>query len=321
MGDVTLIREWKKVSGSTLKMVGIITMLIDHLGLAIIARMMMTGQPQLSSVYSVMRSIGRLGFPIFCFLLVEGFDKTRSRAKYLFRLGIFALISEVPYDLAFSATVLEFNHQNVYFTLFLGLLSLCAYVSIEKHELPALVRWVMSTVGVVVSAAWMTRLSWHLAQRYILSNFPMLAIFGDTVSVAAIFCVICIFIVGLLLYCRRSMGADKMLNAGTNLAILFLVVILADLLHTDYRGMGVLTITAMYILRNYNVLAMAGGCVVLMFKGLNEIPAFWTLIPIAMYNGKRGLKLKYFFYVFYPAHLLLLWGVAWLMGKAFIPVF
>ena len=111
-----------------------------------------------------------------------------------------------------------------------------------------------------------------------------------------------------------------MLSVGTNLAILFLLMSLADLLHTDYSGMGVLTITVMYILRSYNVLAMAGGCGVLTLMSLNEIPAFWTLIPVAGYNGKRGLKLKYFFYVFYPAHLLFLWSVTWLMGTAFIPV-
>ena len=320
-----MIGEWKRVSGSTLKMVGIITMLIDHLALAVILRIMNTNLAgdlliHLNSVYSVMRTIGRLSFPIFCFLLVEGFGKTRSKPKYLFRLGMFALISEIPYDLALCATVLEFHHQNVYFTLFLGMLSMCACELVEKHRLPVPVRCFMSVVGVAVSGIWLTRLSWFLVQRYILFRFPGLAIFGNTVTVAAIFCVICVFIVAFLLCYRRRTGTDKMLNAGTDLTVLFLFVTLADLLRTDYLGMGVLTITVMYILRNSNVLAMAGGCVVLIFKGLKEIPTFLTLIPIAMYNGKRGLRLKYIFYIFYPAHLLLLWFVALLMGTASIPV-
>lgn len=307
-------------------MVGIITMFIDHLGLAVIARMMrvtLAGERlvQLNSVYSAMRSIGRLAFPIFCFLLVEGFEKTRSKAKYLFRLGIFALISEVPFDLAFSATVLEFGHQNVYFTLFLGLLSLCAYVSMDKRRLPVLVRWLVSAMGVVVSGAWLAKFSWQYVQRYILFKFPRLTIFGNAVTMTTIFWMICVFMAAVLICCRWRMGTEKMLSIGTDIAVLFLLMTLADLLHTDYSGMGVLTITVMYILRHYNVLAMAGGCVVLTVKSFTEIPAFGTLIPIAMYNGKRGLKLKYFFYVFYPAHLLLLWLAAWLMGTAYISVF
>lgn len=304
-------------------MVGIITMFIDHLGLAVIGRFIFSGvRPEyLYSVYSVMRSIGRLAFPIFCFLLVEGFDKTRSKANYLFRLGIFALVSEIPYDLAFSARVLEFGHQNVYFTLFLGLFSLCAYAFMEKHTLPVPARWLMCAVGVVVSSAWMAKFSWQYVQRYILFRLPGLTVFGNAVTVTTVFWVICVPVVIFLLCYRGRMGTDRMLSFGTDLAILFLLMTLADLLHTDYSGMGVLTITVMYILRNYNVLAMAGGCVVLTLKSLTEIPAFCMLIPIALYNGERGLKIKYFFYVFYPAHLLLLWLAALFMGKAFIPVF
>ena len=322
-----MAEKWKKVSGSTLKLMGIFVMLIDHTALAVISRLKMKllisgGQPgNLQSVYSGMKFVGRLGFPIFCFLLLEGFEKTRNRGKYLFRLGLFALISEIPYDLAFSSKVLEFHHQNVFFTLFLGLLSLCAYAFMEKHKLPALAGWLMCAVGVAFSGAWLTKSSWHFVQTYILSRLPGMAFFGHTITEATMFCAICISVAALLFCYRWRMGRDKMLRAGTNLAILSLLMILADLLHTDYLGAGVLTVTVMYIFRKHNVLAMAGGCAALMLKGLKELPAFLTVIPIAMYNGKRGLRLKYFFYVFYPAHLLLLWLIAWLMGVAYIPVF
>lgn len=318
--------EWKRISGSTLKIMAIITMFIDHLGLAVIARMRRTVSAgelllRLNSLYSATRVIGRLAFPIFCFLLVEGFDKTGSRAKYLFRLGLFALISEIPYDLAFCAKLLEFKHQNVYFTLFLGLLSLCAYAAMETYGLPAAAGWFMCAVGVAASSAWLAKFSWHFVQSRILSNLPWLTVFGKAITVTTMFLVICVPVAIFLLCYRRYMGTDKMLRFGTALAVLFLLMTLADLLHTDYSGIGVLTITVIYILRGRNVPAMAGGCVVLMLKGLKELPTFLTLIPLAAYNGKRGLKLKYFFYVFYPAHLLLLWSAAWLMGIAFIPVF
>lgn len=70
----------------------------------------------------VIRKIGRPAFPVFCFFIVEGFCHTRNVKNYAVRLGIFALISEVPFDLAIFGTPFHWGHQNVFFTLFLGLL-------------------------------------------------------------------------------------------------------------------------------------------------------------------------------------------------------
>jgi hypothetical protein len=88
-----------------------------------------------------MRYVGRLAFPIYCFLLVQGFLHTRDVKKYLSRLFVFALISEVPYDLARTDSPMQFDHQNVYFTLFLGLLAVCALAWLENFwmKLAALV--------------------------------------------------------------------------------------------------------------------------------------------------------------------------------------
>lgn len=327
-GKADLAEGRRGISGSTVKLVGIITMFIDHLAAAVLARiliriLMSDGRSDqyydIYSIYSFMRMVGRLGFPIFCFLLVEGFDKTRNRAKYALRLGIFALISEVPFDLAFKAAVLEFSDQNVYFTLFLGMLALCAYDFLEKHKLPTVVRWLLCVVGVVVSGAWLVQFSWQYIQRYVLQYISRFIEVRSTETV--IFWGICLLVVVLLLLYGRRMGTDKALSVGTNLMVLFLFMWLADFLQTDYSGMGVLTITVIYIFRRYKVLAMAGGCIVLTIMNLNEIPAFLTLIPVAVYNGKRGLRLKYFFYAFYPVHLLLLWLVTWFMGTSSIPVF
>ena len=93
----------KGLSGSAIKIIAIVAMLIDHIGAVIVERMITA---QSGGVYSyedplvvldtVLRGIGRIGFPIFCFLLVEGFVHTRNVAKYALRLFAFALISEVP---------------------------------------------------------------------------------------------------------------------------------------------------------------------------------------------------------------------------------
>lgn len=93
-----------------LKCIAIVTMMIDHIGAVLL--------PQ----YMIFRYIGRISFPIFCFLLAEGVCHTRNIEKYILRLGIFAIVSEIPYDLAFRNVYLEFSRQNVFFTLCIGVI-------------------------------------------------------------------------------------------------------------------------------------------------------------------------------------------------------
>ena len=128
--------ERKGLSGSALKMIAIATMLIDHIAATVIIRVLKFGgyNDSLYQLYRVMRNIGRIAFPIFCFLLVEGFMHTRDREKYALRLGCFAAISEIPFDLAFNGKILEVGYQNVFFTLLLGLLTMMAYDSVMKQS-------------------------------------------------------------------------------------------------------------------------------------------------------------------------------------------
>ena len=96
------------MSSLVLKITALITMIIDHYGAIFQGNII------------IYRIIGRLAFPIYCFLLVEGYTHTSNIKKYALRLIAFAFISEVPFDLAFFGKI-GFEHQNIFFTLFIGL--------------------------------------------------------------------------------------------------------------------------------------------------------------------------------------------------------
>lgn len=103
----------KCLSNFDLKILALVTMTIDHIGVIF--------EP---SFYDVYRIIGRISFPIFAFLLTEGYIHTKSLKKYFFRLLILAIISEVIYDYFLYDKLFYLGANNIFFTLFLGLLTL-----------------------------------------------------------------------------------------------------------------------------------------------------------------------------------------------------
>lgn len=117
------------LSGSMLKLIAVVSMLIDHIAAILLCTMrdeVAYVLPENMLLYKLMRGIGRISFPIYCFLLVEGFLHTHDRKKYGINLFLFALISELPYDLAFYGEM-TMGHQNVFFTLLLGFLAMCCF--------------------------------------------------------------------------------------------------------------------------------------------------------------------------------------------------
>lgn len=237
------MREKKGLSGSTLKLIAIITMFIDHIGAVIVERMLyVTGNTgsftyeQMQNLDTILRSIGRIGFPLFCFLLVEGFLHTRNLGKYALRLLVFAVVSELPFNLAFTGQLFFAGYQNVFFTLLIGLITMwgCRMIEEKTH--------------------------FHIVLQY-----------------------------------------------GGCLLVVVAGAYLAELMQTDYAGIGVLCIMALYLFRKNRLLQALAGAVAFCW----EIPAPLAFVPVAFYNGKRGLKMKYFFYVFYPAHLLVLYLIAY----------
>ena len=144
---MTALSQRCSFSGTALKTIACITMLVDHIGASCIEAGILTpgldvgtlSQDTLSAyplyrLDMVLRFTGRLAFPLFCFLLVEGFIHTHDVKRYVQRLVLFGLVSEVPFDLAFFRTPFAPQHQNVYWTLALGVLAMAGLKRFKKEN-------------------------------------------------------------------------------------------------------------------------------------------------------------------------------------------
>lgn len=111
------------LSGSALKIIAVVSMVVDHC-----AYYLMDGN---TMAYEVMRCFGRIAFPVFAFLVAEGFAHTRNRMRYFLSLLLFAAVSEVPWYLLNGAD----GTHNVMFTLALGVSALAAFERLREHRI------------------------------------------------------------------------------------------------------------------------------------------------------------------------------------------
>ena len=150
-----------KLGRNQLKWLAILTMLIDHF-----AYIFLFNQ---ENWYDLGRAVGRISFPLICFVLVQGFFSTKNVWKYIVRMFILALLSEIPFDLAFSHSIFDISSQNVIFTLCMGLLVLVGMRYWEN-------RWEMQAVCVFAGIF----LSWVLHTDYNWFGIALIAIFYKT---------------------------------------------------------------------------------------------------------------------------------------------
>ena len=124
------------MSSFALHIWAMLLMLCDHLQLTLL--------PDLP----ILRCVGRLAFPLFAFMAVEGYLHTRSLKKYLLRLLMLAVISEIPFDLLVSGSVFDPMHQNVIWTIILGLCCIRAFENISADQ-----KMMLSAVVIIASLA------------------------------------------------------------------------------------------------------------------------------------------------------------------------
>jgi len=262
------------MSAFLLKLIALITMMIDHIGVVY--------QPLFD--VSLYRFIGRIAFPIFVFFIAEGCRRTSNIEKYVLRLGLFALISELPFTLAMAPLVRTpngifdlgaynlFSNQNVFFTFFLG--TVCVYLYQEFRD--------------------------GLKQLICIILIPFIVYLGNRLntdfgSAGVLF----VFILYIIPYSDQKEGESIQLSAvGKTLRIAALFCMLYFLyvidigLFNPMRG----------IIQSYGVLHLVEMLPDIQFMLYSCI----ALVILAFYNNKRGRPQRWIFYAFYPFHLLVL---------------
>ena len=212
-----------------IKIVACITMLLDHIKYAI---------PITDNF--VTQYLGRIAFPLFAFLISEGYKHTKDLEKYYKRLIMFGLISQIPFML-FRTLVGEWELLNIMFALVLGLLCIDIF---EKEKR----KWI---------------------------SIPSVLV----------------------------------------------IVVLSEILKMDYGWFGVLTVFIIHVLKNKKIMlvltypivtflyyySLIGNYIFSWEMMLYVIGTISSMIFILMYNGKEGKKTKYFFYWFYPVHVLIIY--------------
>ncbi len=177
---------FKRINGNTLKVIACVIMLIDHMTAGIVIPVVRCGlypdsvpYEKIELVYEVLRAIGRNSFPIFCFLIVEGFIHTTSRRRYALGLFVFGLISEPFFDGILNAEEEFFNPDlfevlrvnrpflneqcNVFFTLLLGLIAIWMIERIFNTDLSFEIRAALSLLscGCIIFIAELIHSDYH----------------------------------------------------------------------------------------------------------------------------------------------------------------
>lgn len=147
-------KSYQVLSAAQLKYLAFISMLIDHVNNGLITPLL-DGKGWLLLVSNIFSILGRIAFPIFIFFIVEGYFKTKNKLKYLTRLLIFGIISEVPFDMFTSKVYYNPNWNNMIFTLALCLLTVWL-IDYLKGKITNKIIWYLLSFVIVIGMSFLS---------------------------------------------------------------------------------------------------------------------------------------------------------------------
>lgn len=277
------------MSAFVLKLIAMATMLLDHMAASCFyhwgighIRVELLGN---NSLYLIGRMIGRIAFPIFCFLIVEGVHYTKDWKKYGGRLAVLALLSEIPFDFGLHGLQLDrirqtadFGHQNVFFTLLLGMLA----VQFLKGTGRFLYR-LRSRDGEIFNG---------LSGRFL---WGLLCILRYALWVTVVLC--------LGWFAKFRLHSDYGMGGVVMISVM-------GLIYEPWEDW--LPFLPRWVIRVVFCGLGLWACCEILGSSL-EYYGMASLIAIGFYNGKKGYSKKsmqYAFYFFYPVHLMALGALA-----------
>ena len=261
------------ISSSTLHIIAMAFMFCDHLCMTLLGNAMW------------LHYIGRIAYPIFAFMLVEGFRHTGNLKKYFLRMVIFALISEVPFDLMCGGTWFFPTQQNVMFTFIISMLLMLLMEQPKKIK-KAAGRYILFAV---------TALS-ALLIGFIVGTVTMVDYFGGGI---------------VMVLCFYFFQGDRILSFEVKYKKKWtgLLVVWINRIAQAYLVWQICNEMIGGLCENITIFGKTYEVVVESFGIL-------ALIPIWLYNGQKGITskpFKYCCYAFYPAHILLLVALQFLI--------
>lgn len=288
----------------SIKIIAIITMLIDHIGLSY----GYIGTQIDGNIYMYLRAVGRIAFPIFAFGIVNGMKYTKNKDDYLFRLSLFMSISQIPFSLLVNTEnyFVDFNIKDMFlsqfslktsFDLVLGIifLAIVFYTNKEniKLKLALSLALVLSLVSIYTKAG------------FVINNANQLNVFYTLAMGAYVIKSLEDFLEG------KENKKNNFLNA---ISAGIIIIIFSP--YSDYGLGGLFLILGLYIFKNNKLASCSYMLVWLMYTYLFKNPNLYFFLasliaPLSLflYNGKKGQAPKIvdkIFYWFYPLHLFIL---------------
>lgn len=299
------------MSAFVLKLIAVVSMLIDHAAYSLFLAGVFTGKG-----YVYMRAVGRIAFPIFAYMIVNGFEKTHDVRRYFSRLALFAVISQPVYRLAFTAA----NYGAQALTGGGITLSLTA-ANITAPCLAALI----AAAYLIFACRGRVDLSLLWVCAALVLPYVRLEVFGITLLGGKLN-VFYTLAIGLALIAaldalRRARGGKGELFRALMLLLAALAAALLLQKAADYGWMGLALIAALYLARSrrvYQAGVIVLWCVceyaVMQSSWFFALYAMLAAVPVLLYSGRLGARMRGF-YLVYPVHLGIFYVLSFLVSR------